>query len=409
MRKLVIELVSSQTTQTKPLFGAVFNNIVSKKLIEDFQNLTDIVVIMNENMKIDEDFRIYISQSRVKVETISRLSEIKDILPNDSDVLYFSPMNLHGFEFLPNNVKSASVVHDIRDYVIYSTALKNIENERLHYAINKYNSLNDLMAYCLSHFSPWLYGKIMNMRGEKWLSEFIVKLKKADGIIFNSMCTQKRVTSVSPESFNGKKVAVIYPPVNRTESNNLKTSHENIPESFFLMLSAGRKEKNLNAVLAGFEEFCKQNEKNPFFLVLTGTTSQLEKHIKKKYKYAGKVICVPYTSQENVDHLISNCTALLMPSIDEGFGHPVLEAMNAGAPIVCSDIPIFREISDGYSTFFKYNDSKALSEILYLFSKPKYRENQSIDERANKGVWYKDESELRLDSISSFVLSLLLE
>ena len=40
-----------------------------------------------------------------------------------------------------------------------------------------------------------------------------------------------------------------------------------------------------------------------------------------------------------------NCVALLAPSITEGFGLPVAEAMLTGCPVVCSDIPAFREIA----------------------------------------------------------------
>lgn len=37
-------------------------------------------------------------------------------------------------------------------------------------------------------------------------------------------------------------------------------------------------------------------------------------------------------------------TALIFPSYYEGFGLPIIEAMQFGLPIICSDIPVFREI-----------------------------------------------------------------
>ena len=64
MRKLVIELVTLQTTQTKPPFGSGFNILVARKLIEDFQYLTEISVIITKNMKIDEEFMAYFIASR---------------------------------------------------------------------------------------------------------------------------------------------------------------------------------------------------------------------------------------------------------------------------------------------------------------------------------------------------------
>ncbi|SFE12800.1 Glycosyltransferase involved in cell wall bisynthesis [Actinopolyspora alba] len=50
--------------------------------------------------------------------------------------------------------------------------------------------------------------------------------------------------------------------------------------------------------------------------------------------------------------LLRRAAALVTASRDEGFGLPVIEAMNAGTPVVCSDIPIFREVSGGNAWFF---------------------------------------------------------
>jgi glycosyltransferase involved in cell wall biosynthesis len=52
--------------------------------------------------------------------------------------------------------------------------------------------------------------------------------------------------------------------------------------------------------------------------------------------------------------------AFVFPSRIETFGHPLLEAMLAGAPILASDIPAFREIAEGVALFFPQDDPDAL-------------------------------------------------
>ena len=42
---------------------------------------------------------------------------------------------------------------------------------------------------------------------------------------------------------------------------------------------------------------------------------------------------------------MKNAVAVLMPSFAEGYGIPVVEALSLGTPVICSDIPVFREIS----------------------------------------------------------------
>lgn len=50
--------------------------------------------------------------------------------------------------------------------------------------------------------------------------------------------------------------------------------------------------------------------------------------------------------------LLARATALVTASRDEGFGLPVIEAMHAGVPVVCSDLPIFHEVTGGHALFF---------------------------------------------------------
>ncbi|HZS93577.1 MAG TPA: glycosyltransferase, partial [Chloroflexota bacterium] len=60
-----------------------------------------------------------------------------------------------------------------------------------------------------------------------------------------------------------------------------------------------------------------------------------------------------------VSELYSLADVVVFPSNQEGFGVPVLEAGLARVPLVLSDIPIFREVSDGLATFFPLDASSA--------------------------------------------------
>lgn len=57
-------------------------------------------------------------------------------------------------------------------------------------------------------------------------------------------------------------------------------------------------------------------------------------------------------SESDYQRLLGRATALVTASRDEGFGLPLIEAMNLGAPVVCSDIPIFREVTGEHAQFF---------------------------------------------------------
>ena len=60
---------------------------------------------------------------------------------------------------------------------------------------------------------------------------------------------------------------------------------------------------------------------------------------------AAGVVETGYVSREDLRALYRQCLALVMPSKDEGFGLPILEAFQSGAPVVASSIPAFQEVA----------------------------------------------------------------
>ena len=66
-------------------------------------------------------------------------------------------------------------------------------------------------------------------------------------------------------------------------------------------------------------------------------------------------------SNETLNKIYNSCDVLLQPSLDEGFGYPIPEAMATGLPIVCSDIEVFREIAKD-SAYFSQIDAESFAD-----------------------------------------------
>ena len=67
-------------------------------------------------------------------------------------------------------------------------------------------------------------------------------------------------------------------------------------------------------------------------------------------------------ADDAVPELYRAAAAVVLPSCAEGFGLPVLEAMACGVPIICSDIPVLREIAEGVAIFCDPADPASFAE-----------------------------------------------
>ena len=76
------------------------------------------------------------------------------------------------------------------------------------------------------------------------------------------------------------------------------------------------------------------------------------------------VLWVEDASDVELHWAYRHAAALIAASIDEGFGLPLVEAAYFGVPILCSDIPIFREVAQGYADYFKVMDEDDLAAKL---------------------------------------------
>jgi glycosyltransferase involved in cell wall biosynthesis len=69
-------------------------------------------------------------------------------------------------------------------------------------------------------------------------------------------------------------------------------------------------------------------------------------------------------TDEQYTSLLARATALATASFEEGFGIPVVESLAMGTPVVCSDIPVFREVGGEGAAFFDPHDPADIARVI---------------------------------------------
>ncbi|HLK28107.1 MAG TPA: glycosyltransferase family 1 protein [Puia sp.] len=78
-----------------------------------------------------------------------------------------------------------------------------------------------------------------------------------------------------------------------------------------------------------------------------------------------KISIENFAAHETITDIYSKASTMVLLSEYEGFGLPVIEAQALGLPVICSDIPVFREVSGGYAFFVNVNDMENAAGAVY--------------------------------------------
>jgi glycosyltransferase involved in cell wall biosynthesis len=173
-------------------------------------------------------------------------------------------------------------------------------------------------------------------------------LKSVDAIACVSESTRQQLAHWLGNNFVDKAITVL----NSVEPAASNCMHRPQPllkgQPFLLCVAQHRRNKNIPLAVRIFEQSLHTGA-IPFEtqLVIVGVpgpeTHRIQTQIRST-RLERKVAILCGISDAELQWCYRNCELLLAPSIVEGFGLPVVEALLAGCHVVCSDIPAFREV-----------------------------------------------------------------
>jgi glycosyltransferase involved in cell wall biosynthesis len=161
----------------------------------------------------------------------------------------------------------------------------------------------------------------------------------------------------------------IFQPIGENEKEKVKEKFT-AGKEFFIYAGSIHPRKNLVNLLKAFSIF-KKRQQTGMKLVLAGRLAwKYEKFLKdlSSYKYREDVIVTGYLAETDLAKLIASAYAMVYPSLHEGFGVPVLEAMQSSVPVITSKDSSMEEIAGDAALYADpYLPDSIAAQLMHIY------------------------------------------
>lgn len=192
------------------------------------------------------------------------------------------------------------------------------------------------------------------------------------GIIGNSQATLDSLTSFAVE--NGMTTpAMIAAPLG-TELDRNSGNGRPTERPTFVVLGTIEARKNHLVLLQIWERLVRAyGPKAPRLLIIGQRGWECEEVfdlLDHSEILRGHVFEIGHCSDADLEQHLRGARALLFPTLVEGYGLPLIEALAAGTPVIASDLPVFHEIGQGVPDFIGSLDSPEWQQAIEEYAKP---------------------------------------
>lgn len=198
-------------------------------------------------------------------------------------------------------------------------------------------------------------------------------LKRADKIIAVSNFTKDEI--IKHYRIKSEKIEVVHNAVSDNFSDEELTTDQikkirnkyNLPEKYILYLGTFQPRKNLPFLISAFLKIRKKLD-NVKLVIAGKRAHNYDKKIDQALRAqsgAENVLFIGYVDEKDKPALYKMSYLCVFPSLYEGFGIPLLEAMNQGTPVLASDIPSHKETSGNAAVYFDPLNIASFEQILY--------------------------------------------
>ena len=316
---------------------------------------------MKKKIKIGFNAKLFTSDELrgISRHTLHLVEELR-MINYHMEIHFFSPAPIH------QSIKMKFphiVFHEIKTRPIFLWNLWVLPNLLRLNQIDIYHSTNNIGVplFGAKKFILTIHDDITHRHRSKFSFNYLwdyinyqfeyILLKKADAYITVSNDAKNKIAYSMKLLLN--KIHPIYNGSNLVAINSIKR------EDYILYVGGLDERKNIEYLIKEINSFNPKQK-----LILVSKIELANQSLKKLIHQSPNIEIISNVDDSKLIELYQKARLVIIPSLEEGFGLPVIEAMQLSCPLAISRIPIFEEISGGNVHFFNPKEESSLKKLL---------------------------------------------
>ncbi|MCX7284508.1 MAG: glycosyltransferase family 1 protein [Novosphingobium sp.] len=299
---------------------------------------------------------------------------------HEADVHVWYPFGDPSFRWVGNNLRRKAseylreaVIHEIQpDILLVSSAVEGCDDATV-ITINKH--FDDVFTSAIFYDAiPAIYEKeyLADARSHEWYYEKIEQLKRANAIF--SISESSKTEAIEYFNISESVVTNISTAVSDDFCASARTAKQcanvlnrlSIGSNYLLYSGASDARKNLPRLIEAFSVLSPDLQAT-YQLVLAGGMPQVHiDQLRTVSRSVGlndeQVIFTGWVSDDELAAIYASATLFVFPSFHEGFGLPILEAMNYGIPVIAANVSSIPEVVKLEEALFDPMDTHAIAD-----------------------------------------------
>jgi len=281
---------------------------------------------------------------------------------------------------------------------IYHSPLEAIPSEIKHYKnIRRVFTSHDLMPFTRPDLAPPSFFDTLNKAYNSLDKETniicVSEFTKSELLNYRKDINENMVDVV----YLGADKNLFYQNLDELQKQKIFQKYNFKFEKYLLCLNRNQKYKNTAHIINAYINVINDSNYSDLGLVLIGTfeNSEEKKVFIEKYSLYKNIHFIEYVPDSELSVFFSNALSFVYMSLYEGFGLPIIEAMQCGSPIISSNQASLPEVVGSFGICINPFDVELLSEKICLLAKDEVLQNNMKEQSLNRSSFFSWEKNLQ--------------